>query len=97
MLQVYLVSSIFQLPSGGSCGPGWSIRDPDICWPTQGKTDICRPFSILKLVQSDISQVHEQDEKIQQDWARTHSGDPEIEASLRRGDDPGLSLVSSLI
>ncbi|GAB4857046.1 hypothetical protein Ancab_014957 [Ancistrocladus abbreviatus] len=28
------------------------------------------------------------------DWARTHSGDPEIEAALRRGEDPGLALVT---
>ncbi|THG05336.1 hypothetical protein TEA_003009 [Camellia sinensis var. sinensis] len=28
------------------------------------------------------------------DWARNHSGDPEIEAALRRGEDPGLALVS---
>lgn len=30
-----------------------------------------------------------------QDWARNHSGDPEIEAALKRGDDPGVALVSS--
>ena len=29
-----------------------------------------------------------------QDWARNHSGDPEIEAALKRGEDPGLALVS---
>ena len=29
-----------------------------------------------------------------QDWARNHSGDPEIEAALNRGEDPGLALVS---
>lgn len=29
-----------------------------------------------------------------QDWARNHSGDPEVEASLQRGEDPGLALVS---
>ncbi|KAL7165135.1 hypothetical protein ACSBR2_040918 [Camellia fascicularis] len=28
------------------------------------------------------------------DWARNHSGDPEIEAALRRGEDPGLALVT---
>ncbi|KAJ8437805.1 hypothetical protein Cgig2_013724 [Carnegiea gigantea] len=28
------------------------------------------------------------------DWARNHSGDPEIEAALKRGEDPGLALVS---
>uniref|UniRef100_A0A2P2Q2V0 transaldolase n=1 Tax=Rhizophora mucronata TaxID=61149 RepID=A0A2P2Q2V0_RHIMU len=28
------------------------------------------------------------------DWARNHSGDPEIEASLKRGEDPGLALVT---
>ncbi|KAH7514123.1 hypothetical protein FEM48_Zijuj11G0055500 [Ziziphus jujuba var. spinosa] len=28
------------------------------------------------------------------DWARTHSGDPEIEAALRKGEDPGLALVT---
>ncbi|CAA6666812.1 unnamed protein product [Spirodela intermedia] len=28
------------------------------------------------------------------DWARTHSGDPEIEAARKKGDDPGLSLVT---
>ncbi|KAK9277767.1 hypothetical protein L1049_007314 [Liquidambar formosana] len=28
------------------------------------------------------------------DWARTHSGDPEIEAALKRGEDPGLALVT---
>ncbi|WCJ25988.1 Aldolase superfamily protein [Euphorbia peplus] len=28
------------------------------------------------------------------DWSRNHSGDPEIEAALRRGEDPGLSLVT---
>ncbi|KAL8166535.1 hypothetical protein V2J09_008034 [Rumex salicifolius] len=28
------------------------------------------------------------------DWARNHSGDPEIEAALRKGEDPGLALVS---
>lgn len=29
-----------------------------------------------------------------QDWARNHSGDPEVDAALRRGEDPGLALVS---
>ncbi|XP_078442504.1 aldolase superfamily protein [Wolffia australiana] len=28
------------------------------------------------------------------DWARTHSGDPAIDAAISRGDDPGLSLVT---
>lgn len=28
-----------------------------------------------------------------QDWARNHSGDPEIEAALKRGEDPGIALV----
>ncbi|OAY59982.1 transaldolase [Manihot esculenta] len=28
------------------------------------------------------------------DWARNHSGDPEIDAALKRGEDPGLSLVT---
>ncbi|KAL5728217.1 transaldolase [Ranunculus cassubicifolius] len=28
------------------------------------------------------------------DWARKHSGDPEIEAAIGRGEDPGLSLVN---
>ncbi|XP_031285895.1 uncharacterized protein LOC116144589 [Pistacia vera] len=28
------------------------------------------------------------------DWARNHSGDPEIEAALNRGEDPGLALVT---
>ncbi|XP_077245097.1 aldolase superfamily protein [Tasmannia lanceolata] len=28
------------------------------------------------------------------DWARNHSGDPEIEAASRRGEDPGLALVA---
>ncbi|GLU05610.1 hypothetical protein SLE2022_227030 [Rubroshorea leprosula] len=28
------------------------------------------------------------------DWARKHSGDPEIEAAIRRGEDPGLALVT---
>ncbi|XP_052483646.1 uncharacterized protein LOC105789747 isoform X2 [Gossypium raimondii] len=28
------------------------------------------------------------------DWARTHSGDPEIEAAIQRGEDPGLALVT---
>ncbi|CAK9173182.1 unnamed protein product [Ilex paraguariensis] len=28
------------------------------------------------------------------DWARNHKGDPEIEAALQRGDDPGLALVT---
>ncbi|KAI3836159.1 hypothetical protein MKX03_028138 [Papaver bracteatum] len=28
------------------------------------------------------------------DWARNHSGDPEIEAAIRRGEDPGLALVT---
>ncbi|XP_043716243.1 transaldolase isoform X2 [Telopea speciosissima] len=28
------------------------------------------------------------------DWARNHSGDPEIEAACRRGEDPGLALVT---
>ncbi|KAM7259950.1 hypothetical protein ACFE04_015691 [Oxalis oulophora] len=28
------------------------------------------------------------------DWARNHSGDPEIEAALRRGEDPGLALAA---
>lgn len=32
-----------------------------------------------------------------QDWARTHSGDPEIEAALRKGEDPGLALVSKTV
>ncbi|KAJ9147751.1 hypothetical protein P3X46_029876 [Hevea brasiliensis] len=27
------------------------------------------------------------------DWARSHSGDPEIDAVLKRGEDPGLSLI----
>ncbi|OAY62935.1 Transaldolase [Ananas comosus] len=27
------------------------------------------------------------------DWARNHSGDPEIEAALKNGEDPGLALV----
>ncbi|XP_022736797.1 uncharacterized protein LOC111289761 isoform X3 [Durio zibethinus] len=27
------------------------------------------------------------------DWARNHSGDPEIEAAIQRGEDPGLALV----
>lgn len=31
-----------------------------------------------------------------QDWARNHSGDPEIEAALKRGEDPGLALVSCI-
>ncbi|PPR80800.1 hypothetical protein GOBAR_AA39911 [Gossypium barbadense] len=28
------------------------------------------------------------------DWARSHSGDPEIEAAIQRGEDPGLALVT---
>ncbi|XWS61948.1 hypothetical protein CRYUN_Cryun07bG0168300 [Craigia yunnanensis] len=28
------------------------------------------------------------------DWARNHSGDPEIEAVIQRGEDPGLALVT---
>ncbi|XP_071919453.1 uncharacterized protein [Coffea arabica] len=28
------------------------------------------------------------------DWARNHSGDPEVESALRRGEDPGLALVT---
>ncbi|XP_023908664.2 uncharacterized protein LOC112020340 isoform X1 [Quercus suber] len=28
------------------------------------------------------------------DWARNHSGDPEIEAAISRGEDPGLALVT---
>ncbi|KAI9185469.1 hypothetical protein LWI28_007587 [Acer negundo] len=28
------------------------------------------------------------------DWARNHSDDPEIEAALKRGEDPGLAFVS---
>ncbi|XP_075508663.1 uncharacterized protein LOC142545383 [Primulina tabacum] len=28
------------------------------------------------------------------DWARNHAGDPEVEAALRRGEDPGLALVT---
>lgn len=28
------------------------------------------------------------------DWARNHSGDPEIEAAMKRGEDPGLALVT---
>ncbi|KAK9143220.1 hypothetical protein Syun_012620 [Stephania yunnanensis] len=28
------------------------------------------------------------------DWARNHSGDPEIEAACNRGEDPGLALVT---
>lgn len=28
------------------------------------------------------------------DWARNHSGDPEIEAAWRKGEDPGLALVT---
>ncbi|XP_059657476.1 uncharacterized protein LOC132304011 [Cornus florida] len=28
------------------------------------------------------------------DWARNHSGDPEIEAAVKRGEDPGLALVT---
>ncbi|KAL8263773.1 hypothetical protein R6Q59_021903 [Mikania micrantha] len=28
------------------------------------------------------------------DWARSHSGDSEIEAALKRGEDPGLALVT---
>ena len=31
-----------------------------------------------------------------QDWARNQFGDPEVEASLQRGEDPGLTLVSLL-
>lgn len=32
-----------------------------------------------------------------QDWSRNHSGDPEIEAALKRGEDPGLALVSTTV
>ncbi|KAL8503339.1 hypothetical protein ACS0TY_022176 [Phlomoides rotata] len=28
------------------------------------------------------------------DWARNHNGDSEVEAALRRGEDPGLALVT---
>ncbi|RZC63830.1 hypothetical protein C5167_025572 [Papaver somniferum] len=28
------------------------------------------------------------------DWARNNSGDPEIEAAIKRGEDPGLALVT---
>ncbi|XWS49778.1 hypothetical protein CRYUN_Cryun12cG0032000 [Craigia yunnanensis] len=28
------------------------------------------------------------------DWARSHSGDPEIESAIQRGEDPGLVLVT---
>ncbi|KAM0945602.1 putative transaldolase [Dioscorea sansibarensis] len=28
------------------------------------------------------------------DWARNHSGDPEIEAASKRGEDPGVALVT---
>lgn len=28
------------------------------------------------------------------DWARNHSGDPEIEAAIKRGEDPGLALAT---
>ncbi|KAG7956877.1 hypothetical protein I3843_11G146500 [Carya illinoinensis] len=28
------------------------------------------------------------------DWARNHSDDPEIESAIKRGEDPGLALVS---
>ena len=31
---------------------------------------------------------------ILQDWARNHSGDSEIDAAVKRGEDPGLALVS---
>ncbi|KAK6138684.1 hypothetical protein DH2020_027574 [Rehmannia glutinosa] len=27
------------------------------------------------------------------DWARNHTGDPEVETALRRGEDPGLALI----
>ncbi|XP_058104574.1 uncharacterized protein LOC131248337 isoform X2 [Magnolia sinica] len=30
------------------------------------------------------------------DWARNHSGDPEIEAACKRGEDPGLALVTKV-
>jgi transaldolase len=30
-----------------------------------------------------------------QDWARTHSGDPEIDEALKKGEDAGLALVST--
>lgn len=29
-----------------------------------------------------------------QDWSRNHTGDSEIESALKRGEDPGLALVS---
>ncbi|PKI37572.1 hypothetical protein CRG98_042043 [Punica granatum] len=28
------------------------------------------------------------------DWARNHSGDPEVDAAIRRGEDPGLALAT---
>ncbi|KAM6557140.1 hypothetical protein CsatB_004159 [Cannabis sativa] len=28
------------------------------------------------------------------DWARNHSGDPEVDAALKRGEDPGIALVT---
>ncbi|KAL8525184.1 hypothetical protein ACS0TY_014709 [Phlomoides rotata] len=28
------------------------------------------------------------------DWGRNHTGDPEVEAALKRGEDPGLALVT---
>ncbi|XP_062080420.1 uncharacterized protein LOC133785181 [Humulus lupulus] len=28
------------------------------------------------------------------DWARNHSGDPEVEAALKRGEDPRIALVT---
>jgi len=32
---------------------------------------------------------------LKQDWARTHSGDKDVDAALANGADPGISLVSS--
>jgi hypothetical protein len=32
-----------------------------------------------------------------QDWARNHSGDPEIDEALKKGEDAGLALVSTVI
>lgn len=34
---------------------------------------------------------------VYQDWARNHSGDPEVDAAVKTGEDPGLALVSYTI
>uniref|UniRef100_A0A3Q7HV25 trehalose-phosphatase n=1 Tax=Solanum lycopersicum TaxID=4081 RepID=A0A3Q7HV25_SOLLC len=51
------------------------------------------PFSFVSVYLSCRELRHQGCSKLK-DWSRNHTGDSEVESALRRGEDPGLALVT---